>query len=68
MGFAFGTAFTMQLSDQAKKELRRILKKELGDLVEQFSDRDIELLGIRLLGMTSTVLKRKSKKVISGSI
>jgi hypothetical protein len=58
----------MQLSNQAIKELRKILKNELGDLAEKFSDREIELLGTKLLGVTSTVIKKKAKRFNSANI
>lgn len=49
----------MQLSSDAKMRLRKILENELGTSIEYFSDADINDLGVRLLRVTSTTLKRK---------
>ena len=47
------------LSQESLNQLRRILKKELGEYIEQFSDTQIQSLGVRLLGLTATVMKHK---------
>lgn len=47
------------LSQESLNQLRRILKKELGESVERFSDVQIQSLGVRLLGLTSKVMKHK---------
>jgi len=53
----------MHLSLQATKELKEILKKEIGPAeTDNFSNDQINDLGVRLLELTSVVLKRKIKE------
>ena len=53
----------MQLSKQAKKELKVILQKELGKyFFTEFTEEMINDLGVRLLKLTAVSLKFKRMK------
>jgi len=51
----------MELSDKAKIELRRLLKKEIGiESVSMLSDNDLNEIGVFLLTLTAESLKMKN--------
>lgn len=49
----------MNLSENTKKELREIIIAEFGDRGFEFSDEEIEKLGVLFLELTAVSLKRK---------
>ena len=49
----------MQLSQQAKKKLQKILIEQHGERAEFFSDEYLNNFGLRLLKITATIMKRK---------
>lgn len=52
----------MELTDSAKKELKEVLEKSIGRKAsERFSDEDLNNFGVRLLSLTSVLLKNKIK-------
>ncbi len=53
----------MKLSEQAKKELKDILSKDLDQAsFAEFTDEMLDDFGIRLLKMTAIILKINSRK------
>lgn len=50
----------MELSVQAKQELIEILRNEINlDFLKEFSDKDINQLGVRLLHITALLLQNE---------
>jgi len=55
----------MNLSKTAAQELRQIITKEIGsERSKLLSDSQLNDLGVRLLGVTAIVLKRKIEQLI----
>jgi len=58
----------MQLSKKAHKDLKAILRTEIGeDGLRQFTDEGINDLGVRLLYLTALCLKVRTKKLMKRS-
>jgi len=51
----------MQLNQQAKKKLKEILIKDLGENAECFSDEELNQIGLKLLQITALILKHKTQ-------
>jgi len=54
----------MNLTDEARKELRDILVRDFGGKAQDLSDSEVDDLGFRLLKLTAIAMKRKTKKEI----
>lgn len=53
----------LKLSNKTRKELRKILAKDIGpDRTAQFPQEDLDDLGHRLLRLTAVALKHKARK------
>jgi hypothetical protein len=48
----------MNLTDVARKELRDVLVRDFGEKARCLSDLEVDDLGLRLLKLTATALKR----------